>query len=205
MDTSSQALPSFDEIHTLHKKYAPTEIIFNKIFTHCQIVRDIALQLIDASGVKVNKELVIAGSLLHDIGAYEFFDAESGQLTKPHYITHGVRGEEILRQEGFSEELRRFASHHTGVGISKKEIEERDLPLPHVDFFAETLEEKLVMYADTFHSKGTHPVFKSPRHTMQSLAKFGIEHVDAFHMLEDLFGTPDLTVLSKTYNYDIRE
>jgi len=204
MDTSRTVLPTFDEIRALHQKYAPTEALFDLIFTHCLAVRDIALQLIDTSGAPVDRDLVEVGCLLHDIGAYEFFSPDGGKFDKAAYIAHGVRGEEILRKEGYPEALCRFASHHTGVGLTKEHIIERDLPLPHLDYLAESPEEELVMYADKFHSKGSKLTFNSVRYYTQFAAQFGIENVNAFHNFMDTFGTPDLEPLVEKYGHHFR-
>ena len=150
---SSLTLPSASEIEALHRKYAPAESVFELVFTHCKIVSDIATQLAEKSGANVDIELVRVGCLLHDIGVYPLFDKNGAETDTSKYITHGVLGEEILQNEGFAEGLCRFASHHTGAGITKEQIIESNLPLPHNDYLAETPEEKLVMYADKFHSK----------------------------------------------------
>lgn len=63
-----------------------------------------------------------------------------------------TEGEAILKSEGFPEKLWRFASHHTGVGLTRDVINQK-LPLPEADYLVETDEELLVMYADKFHSK----------------------------------------------------
>lgn len=126
-------LPSASEIEALLRKYAPTEIVFDLVFTHCKIVGDIATQLAEKSGANLDIELVKVGCLLHDIGVYPLFDKNGVETDTSKYITHGVRGEEILRGVGFAEELCRFASHPTGAGITKEQIVENDLPLPHDD------------------------------------------------------------------------
>ena len=145
-------LPTYDEVVTLHKKYAPHDDGFNLVFTHCQIVWDIAKQLIDANNLNIDKDLVQVACLLHDVGVYRLF-LDDGTIDHKNYIQHGTLGYELLKQEGFSESICRFASHHTGVGLGRDEIIKEHLPLPHEDFFAETSEEELVMYSDKFHTK----------------------------------------------------
>ena len=106
---SSLTLPSASEIEALHRKYAPTESVFELVFTHCKIVSNIAMQLAEKSGANVDIELVRVGCLLHDIGVYPLFDKNGVETDTSKYITHGVLGEEILQNEGFAEELCRFA------------------------------------------------------------------------------------------------
>jgi uncharacterized protein len=150
----------------------------------------------------VDVELVRAGSLLHDIGVYRLYDG-AGALDYASYLRHGVLGYELLGEEGFPETLRRFASHHTGVGISRADVVAQRLPLPVADYLAETGEERLVMYADKFHSKTTPPVFLTASAAAARLARFGPEKVRAFQALRDTFGEPDLGPLSRAYGHAV--
>lgn len=197
-------LPTVEEIEALHRKYAPMSEVFELVWTHCQIVGDIALQLAQTSGSNVDLELVKIGCLLHDIGVYPLFDGNGFEANPREYITHGIRGEEILKNEGFSEALYRFASHHTGAGLTKAQIIEQDLPLPHQDFLAETPEEKLVMYADKFHSKTEPPCFNSYDYYASHVTRFGDEASASFAALTAGFGKPDLTPLIAVYGHDLR-
>lgn len=197
-------LPTLDQIEALHKKYAPTESVFELVFMHCKIVSDIAVQLAKNSGANVDIVLVKVGCLLHDIGVYPLFDRNVIEKDTSKYITHGVRGEEILQNEGFSMELCRFASHHTGAGITKKQIEENNLPLPANDYLAETSEEELVMYADKFHSKVEPPVFNSHKFYTEYVARFGVEAANSFADLTEKFGKPELEPLMSKYGHGLR-
>jgi uncharacterized protein len=202
--TPSLVLPTLDQIEALHKKYAPTERVFDLVFTHCKIVSDIATQMAEKSGANVDIELVKVGCLLHDIGVYPLFDKNGIEIDTSKYITHGVLGEEVLQSEDFAEELCRFASHHTGAGITKKQIEENDLPLPANDYLAETPEEELVMYADKFHSKIEPPVFNSYKFYAKYVGRFGVEAERSFAKLAEKFGRPDLRSLMSKYGQGLR-
>ena len=198
-------LPTPEQIELLHKKYAPTESVFELVFTHCRIVSEIAVQLAKKSGANVDIELVKVGSLLHDIGVYSLFDNNGVEIDVSKYITHGIRGEEILRNEGFAKELCRFASYHTGAGITKRQIIENKLPLPAKDYLAETPEEELVMYADKFHSKIDPPVFNSHKFYTEYVARFGVEAVESFDKLTKKFGKPELELLISKYKHGWRD
>jgi uncharacterized protein len=141
---------------------------------------------------------VRAGSLLHDIGVYRLYDG-AGNLDQANYIRHGLLGYELLHEEGFPEAICRFASHHTGVGISREDVLTQQLPIPPADYLAETGEERLVMYADKFHSKSAPPVFLTAPACAARLRRFGEEKVKAFQTLRGTFGEPDLAPLSETY------
>lgn len=194
-------LPTREEIEFLHRKYAPTEKSFQAVFMHCCAVCDVAEQLMERGGFAVNKDLVRVGCLLHDLGVYRLY--KDGVFDEDKYICHGVLGEELLREEGFPLQICRFASHHTGVGITKQQIMERGLPLPQEDFLAESEEELLVMYADKFHSKSTPPRFNAAESYKAYVLKFGPENPVKFQEMVDHFGMPDLETLSKKYGYGI--
>lgn len=196
------SLPTYEEIVALHKKYAPSAAAFKLVFTHCQIIWELAEQLIEKSNLSVNSELVKVGCLLHDIGVYRLY-LPNGEIDHKNYIKHGTLGYELLTEEGFSEEICRVASCHTGVGLSKQEIEEDGIPIPAADYYAETPEEKLVMYADKFHSKTTPPKFLTPKAYENKLAEFGEVKVARFKKFQDEIGQPDLTVLAKKYGFEI--
>lgn len=191
-------LPTYDEIVALHKKYAPNDKAFQLLFTHCQIVWDIAEQLIEAGNLGVDKDLVKAACLLHDIGVYRLFQPD-GALDHKNYITHGTLGYEVLKAEGFDEKLCRFASHHTGVGLSKNEIVADNLPLPREDFYAETPEEELVMYSDKFHTKSTPPKLMTADEYATFVGRFGEEKVARFREMQNRYGTPNLELIAEKY------
>ncbi len=193
-----------DNIVALHKKYAPSDAVYDLVFTHCCIVRDVAMQLINANSLTVDYKLVEIGALLHDIGVYPMFDASGKLREDAQYIAHGIEGERILREEGLPENIWRFAAHHTGVGLSKKDVINQKLPLPIADYFAETDEELLIMYADKFHSKTTPPYFNSYEWYREDVAKFGEDKVAKFETMVAKFGKPDLQPLSRIYSFAIR-
>lgn len=195
---------TLQQIEALHKKYAPSDEVYDRVFTHCQVVCDVAMQLIENHALKVDVDLVRAGCLLHDIGAYALVDAKGVLSYGASYMAHGIEGEAILRKEGFPEELCRIASHHTGTGISRQEVIDEKLPLPPADYLAETDEEQLVMYADKFHSKTTPQSFNSFAWYKQASSRFGADKPAKFEQLAQKFGKPDLELLAQKYNYDIK-
>lgn len=197
-------LPSYEKIAVLHKKHAPSEDAFNLVFTHCQIVLDIAEQLIEASQLTVDRELVKVGCLLHDIGVYRMY-LPDGTIDHAHYIQHGTQGYDLLQEEGFSEVICRIASHHTGVGLGKQEIIDEGLPLPPADYFAETPEEQLIMYADKFHTKSNPPKLMLPATYQEYIKKFNNsdQKIARFVEFQQQFGTPNLTPLSEKYGFEI--
>lgn len=187
-------LPTDEEIRALHARHAPTPEAFDLVYTHCEIVWRIAEPLLDGTGLDAG--LVRAGCLLHDIGVH--------RLDGTPYIRHGILGHELLREEGFPEALCRFCSHHTGVGLSHEDVLSQGLPLPPADYLAESGEERLVMYADKFHSKTTPPTFVPAASYAAWIRGFGEDKAAAFASLRGCFGEPDLTPLITEYGHASR-
>jgi len=97
------------------------------IIEHTKAVCEVALKIaerIEKKEVKVNKPLIIAGSLLHDIGKLNG--------------NHAVAGAEILRELGYSE-VASITERHALMDFTKEESKR---------FVPKTKEEKIVFYAD---------------------------------------------------------
>lgn len=199
-------LPTDQQIETLHRKYAKTGDDFRLVYTHCRVVEAIAMQLLDAKPIPgIDRRLVHIGCMLHDIGAYDVL--ENGQFVAG--VRHGVIGENILRKEGVSETICRCASHHTGVGLTKQDVIDQGLPIHVADYVAETDEERLIMYADKFHSKSSPPLeapyFCTFEWFYNSIQKFGTDKAEKLDGLAELFGKPDLEILSERFGYEVKD
>ncbi len=195
-------IPGDRIIDALHRKYAPGPRALAVVRTHCQIVAAVAAQLHAKSGSRADPRLVRAGSLLHDIGAYLLYDGD-GRLGTAGYIRHGVLGHQLLAAEGFPEEICRFASCHTGAGITREDVIRQRLPLPPGDYVASTAEEALVMYADKFHTKSEPPAFLTAGEYAARIRRFGPGSEAAFAAMRAVFGEPDLVPLSRAYGHRI--
>ena len=200
-------IPGDEEIFALHVRHAPTPEALAVVYTHSEIVRRIAAALLAGLGAVVDggidADLVRAGCLLHDVGVYRLYDA-AGRLGHAGYIRHGVLGHELLAEEGYPEALCRFASRHTGVGITREDVLRQELPLPPADYVAQTPEEALVMYADKFHTKSTPPSFLTAETYAAEVTWFGADKPAAFARLRARFGEPDLAALSAAYGHGVR-
>ncbi|MEV5689626.1 HD domain-containing protein [Micromonospora globbae] len=191
-------IPTDEQIRALHERYAPTEEAFDLVYTHCRIVCAVAEHLLDRRHAPVDVDLVRAGCLLHDIGVYRLYGT-AGELDHDNYVRHGVLGHALLRDLGLPEVVARFCSHHTGVGITRADVRRQRLPLPVGDYTADTVEERLVMYADKFHSKTTPPTFVTAASYAAAVRRFGEDKVTRFAELVETFGEPDLDLLSRRY------
>ena len=90
--------------------------------------------------------------MLHDIGII-YCNAPKIYCNGPHkYIEHGYLGAELLRAEGFPKHAL-VAERHTGTGITIEQVEREELPIPERDYCPQSLEEKIICYADKFYSK----------------------------------------------------
>jgi len=94
----------------------------------------IANQLI-FRGHNVDIRIVESGALLHDIGR-----------SRSHEVDHAAKGVEIAREMGLPEKLIHVIERHVGAGIPDDEAKALGLPEGH--YVPETLEEKIVAYAD---------------------------------------------------------
>ncbi|WP_433830751.1 HD domain-containing protein [Actinoplanes sp. CA-015351] len=180
----------------MHRQAAPSREAFDSVWTHCQIVWAVAAQLAGSSD-DLDVDLVRAGCLLHDIGVYRLAPDDN-------YVRHGVLGEELLRELGLPDVLSRFCSHHTGVGITAEDVVRQGLPLAPADYLAETAEERLVMYADKFHSKSTPPSFVTTDTFMSSVKRFGPDKPARFSALTSEFGQPNLSLLIGEFGHSVR-
>jgi uncharacterized protein len=185
-------IPGVQEIRALHEKHAPSRAAFDLVYPHCVIVCGIAEQLLARSDLDLDADLVRAGSLLHDIGVYRLYDAAGQELVAP-YLRHGLLGHELLAEEGLPEAICRFASRHTGMGLSREDVRRQGLPLPAGDYLAESGEEQLVMYADKFHSKTDPPALVTAAAYAASIRRFGEDKAATFAAMRGRFGEPDLT------------
>ncbi|MDE5858195.1 MAG: HDIG domain-containing protein [Muribaculaceae bacterium] len=169
-------------------KYYPVGTTRRDIYMHhCRQVADKALTIARTKKIDLDQNLIEAAAMLHDIGIV-MTDAPSidchGSLP---YICHGIAGADLLRKEGYPEEVARVAERHTGAGISDEDITELDLPLPPGNYMPETLLERLVCYADKFYSKSGEMKEKSLEKVRDSMSRHSSATLDRFEKLHNEF------------------
>lgn len=169
------------------------------LILHSEKVRDKALEILEhARQIDepryscVDDSLIIAGSLLHDIGIGKTHAPSILCDGEEHYICHGTLGAEMLRElpssfvePALKECLARICERHTGAGLSRQDIVDQQLPIsPARDLLPETLEEQLICLADKFYSKSGDPTReKSLEHIRRSMMKFGTDSQKRFEAL----------------------
>ncbi len=171
----------------INKYYPEDNELRHILLVHSRSVADKALLIVDRHPeLQLDRQFIEEAAMLHDIGIVRC-DAPSIQClgTEP-YICHGRIGAEMLRAAGFPRHAR-VCERHTGAGITRGQIVSQHLPLPEQDFLPETLEEKLICYADKFFSKTHLDREKTVEQAEHSLAKFGAEGVGRFREWEHLF------------------
>jgi len=112
----------------------------SNVINHIEKVTNKALKIgskLKKRGFDVDLELLEIGGYLHDIGR-----------SVTHDVRHGMESSRILRNMGFSEPVIRLVERHIGAGITAEEAVR--LGLPKRDFIPETIEEKILSYADKF-------------------------------------------------------
>ncbi len=108
------------------------------VIEHCKTVSKFAVEIAKAfhkEGFNVDLQLIEVGSLLHDIGR-----------SKTHSVNHGVVGGEIAGSLNLPTSVVHIIERHVGGGIPKEEA--KGLGWPGKDYLPQSLEEKIVCYAD---------------------------------------------------------
>jgi hypothetical protein len=209
-------LLSMDYLALIHRYYPEDNALRRMLLHHSHQVCARALKIVDRHPeLGAYRQLVEAGSMLHDIGIF-LTDAPGIHCHgTAHYILHGSLGAQLLRNEAeqlkeeqlqaeqlkeeqlqteqlkeelhFYEALARICERHTGTGLTRQTIIERGLPDPQQDLLPETIEEQIICYADKFYSKSHLERERTIAQTLQSLEKFGDEGVEKFRHWTELF------------------
>lgn len=176
-----------DVFTIIEKYYTPRDLAYQALITHSRLVARKALALAARHPeLGLDTAFVEEGAMLHDIGIF-YTDAPGiGCHGDKPYICHGYLGADLLRKEGLPRHAL-VCERHTGTGFTKAMIEEQGLPLPHRDMVPETLEEKLITYADTFYTKSHLTQERTPEEARRKLAQFGEIPVRRFDEWSKLF------------------
>jgi uncharacterized protein len=130
----SKRFPSTTEALEIIVKSGCSQTVVN----HCRKVSIVAEKIAEScknKGLKVDVHLVEIGALLHDIGR-----------SKTNSINHPLIGANIARKFSLPEEVVTIIERHIGGGITANEAKQLGWPIR--DYIPQTLEEKIVSYAD---------------------------------------------------------
>lgn len=155
-------------LNILEKEKCSREII-----RHCLRVASLSRLMADTclkAGIAVNPDIVECGGLLHDIGR---------SIT--HDIHHAEEGAKILKRYRLPAMVVRIVENHVGAGIPLEEA--IALGLPAKDFSQNSMEEKIVAYADKM-IKGREVI--SSKKAEKEIAKALGEHHPAVHRFREM-------------------
>ena len=129
-------------------KYYPDGELRRLLLHHSRQVADRCMECCRRHPeLALDRVFVEEAAMLHDIGI-RWCDAPGiFCFGNEPYLCHGLIGGRVLREEGLPRHAR-VCERHTGAGLTREQIEKRQLPLPPGDYLPETLEEQLVCYAD---------------------------------------------------------
>ncbi len=173
------------------EKYYPIDSKrFRYYFTHCKTVTELALKIAAKNPhLNADVEYIETASMLHDIGIFMTNAPQIGCYGKHPYICHGYLGRELLEKEGLPN-IAPICERHIGTGITLEDILQHRLPLPHRDMCPQSIEEKIICYADKFFSKSAKELTtpKPVQKILKKLSPFGEEKVLRFREFIEMFG-----------------
>lgn len=169
------------DFNSIISHYYDTESeLYHILYTHSRCVADMALEIVDAHPeLQADRTFVEEAAMLHDIGVFRCNAPAIFCFGTEPYITHGIIGAELMRKEGFPKHAL-VCERHTGAGISIDDIMQQHLPLPLREFTPQSVEEKIICFADKFFSKTRLETRKTVQQATDSLRKFGNGGVERF-------------------------
>jgi len=169
------AMVNYFEI--IHKYIDPASGLYQIYVPHVILVTNKALVIARTLNLSDDQlQFIEEAGMLHDIGIVKVHAPDIGCHGTEPYPAHTQEGANILRAENLPKHAH-VCECHIGVGISKQEVIDQKLPLEHRDFIPETIEERVISFADKFFSKTPGKIWseKSYEDAKKSVARFG-EH-----------------------------
>ncbi len=161
--------------------------------THSRNVALLAVQCALARVPHADITFIAQAAMLHDIGIVQCNAKEIYCYGTLPYLQHGVAGREMLDNLGLPRHAL-VCERHTGAGISLQEIELSNMPLPHRTMLPQSVEEKLICYADKFYSKSKNPDCQKELNKVRAgLARYGSATLQRFDVLHSNYGIPRTT------------
>lgn len=142
------------------------------VIKHCRAVAALATEIAKAckrKGLNVDVRLVEIGALLHDIGR-----------SKTHSVHHAIAGVEIASSLNLPESIISIIERHVGGGITAEEA--KRIGWQPRSYVPQTLEEKIVSYADLLIEKSRRvPFEKTIKRFSKELPPSSIEGMRKLH------------------------
>lgn len=174
--------------HLIYQYYKEDNALRRLLLVHSRQVADKALAVARRHPeLRLNAAMLEWGGMLHDIGIFLTHAPGIFCYGDADYLMHGCLGGRLLRQEGLPL-IAQICERHTGTGLLPSDFEKRGLPVPVVKVQPETLEEKVVSYADKFYSKSNVEKVKTVSQIEDGLRRFSRENAERFMAWHKLFG-----------------
>ncbi len=164
----------------INKYYKEGTKIYDIYISHCTDVTKKCLDIVNRHPeLAVDVKFLEEAAMLHDIGIFKTNAPRIACVGDMPYICHGYLGNELLTREGYPKHGL-ICERHTGTGLSLDTIIQRDLPIPHRDMRPQSLEEKIICFADKFFSKSQLGREKSIKRIRQNLKEHDWHQVEIF-------------------------
>ena len=171
----------------INNYYTPGTKLYNIYMSHAEDVKNKALRIVQKHPeLAVDAHFIEEAAMLHDIAIFQTHAPSIDCFGTMPYICHGYLGRELLTAEGFPKHGL-VCERHTGVGLRLEEILNRELPIPHRDMQPQSLEEKIICFADKFYSKTQLGREKSVKKIRTGLEKNGKYQVKIFDEWCEMF------------------
>lgn len=170
----------------IDKYYQDNSRLRDILTVHSRLVADKALTIARDCNLDVDLEFVEEAAMLHDIGIFRCDAPDICCFGDRPYICHGIEGRRILEAEGLPKHAL-VCERHTGAGLTVDDIINQKLPLPCRDMTPQSLEEKLICYADKFFSKSGDITREKPlEKVIASISRHGDDSLSRFLKLHSL-------------------
>lgn len=136
----------------LLREYEQRDALFEIFVSHSSAVTQASLAIAQSCGADM--VFVREAAWLHDVGIKYTQAPGIHCFGEEHYLKHGIIGRALCEEVGLLKHGL-VCERHVGTGLTALEIESQNLPLPRRDMLCESLEERLICYADQFFSKST--------------------------------------------------
>ncbi|MFZ3121859.1 MAG: HD domain-containing protein [Thermodesulfovibrionales bacterium] len=182
---------SMHPIEIIRKYYNPESEAYKFLIQHSRMVAKKAVEVAErVRHLNPDIKFIEEAAMLHDIGIFLTHAPHIGCHGDKPYICHGYLGRELLEKEGYPKHAI-VCETHVGVGLSTKDIEKNNFPLPKRDTTPTTIEEKIICFADKFFSKDNEPLKEKPiSKAREFIARFGDDKLRQFDEWVELFKEP---------------
>jgi uncharacterized protein len=177
-------------IKIIEKYYNPESKAYHLLVHHSKMVTKKALRIAQrVQYLNPDIEFIKEAAMLHDIGIFLTNEPKIGCYGDNPYVCHGYLGKEIIEKEGFPRHAL-VCERHIGIGLTAKDIKEKNLPLPKRDMMPLSVEEQIICFADKFFSKDSDFLLKEkPLERVRTyVSKFGKDNVKKFDEWVKIFG-----------------